>query len=161
MITQSELKDLVYYEPDTGNFIAKKPRGKLKIGNILGNKNHDGYMRIKINYTHYSSHRLAWLYVYGKFPDNEIDHINRIKNDNRLINLREASTSQNGINKSLTKRNTSNFKGVTFNKKANKWQAQATLNKKTYYLGIYQTKEEAYKAYVDFAKKNHGEFLTV
>lgn len=159
MITQNELKSLFYYEHETGNFICKKASGRLKVGDICGNKNHDGYMRIRINYKHYASHRLIWLYVYGEFPKNEIDHINGIKHDNRLCNLREATRSQNSLNRAITKRNTSKFKGVTFNKKTNKWQSQASFNNKYYYLGSFEKKEDAYNKYCEFSKKHHGEFI--
>jgi hypothetical protein len=161
MITQNELKHLFNYDAETGNFICKKSRGRLKVGDIAGNKNHDGYMRIKINYKLYQSHILVWIYVYGKKPKNEIDHINRIRNDNRLCNLREATKSQNSLNRTIFKKTTSELKGVTFNKKCNKWQAQAKLNNKSYYLGIFDTKENAHKIYVEFCKKYHGEFARI
>jgi hypothetical protein len=158
MITQDELKNLLYYCQETGVFICKKARGRLKVGDISGNKMHDGYMRMIINNKHYSCHRIAWLYVYGNFPKNQIDHINGIKDDNRICNLREATASQNAINKGLTKKNTSKLKGITYIKKSNKWQAQARLNNKSNYLGLFESKEKAYKAYCNFSKKYHGEF---
>ena len=158
MITQQQLKSLFYYDKLNGIFICIKPVGKLKQGNIVGNKNHDGYVRLKINYKSYQLHRLAWLYVYGEFPKNEIDHINGIRYDNRIENLREATSSENARNKNASPRNTSNFKGVTYHKKSNKWQAQASHNNKAHYLGLFESKEMAYKEYCNFVKNNHGDF---
>lgn len=106
MLTQKRLKKLLYYDKDTGFFIWKKDIFNLnkynivRQGDIAGSINKQGYITISINGKRYSAHRLAWLYTYGHFPKQEIDHINRIRNDNRLYNLRDVSHKVNTENKS-------------------------------------------------------------
>lgn len=100
MITQEYLKDILEYDPLTGVFLWKKKIAKcIKIGNRAGFINGKGYERISINRTQHQSHRLAWLYVHGTMPEQQIDHINRIKTDNRIANLRDVSPSTNQENR--------------------------------------------------------------
>lgn len=91
----------------------------------------------------YLAHRLAWFYVYGEWPKNQIDHINRIKTDNRIFNLRDVDNSTNQHNNALRKHNTSGTTGVMNCKSRNCWGAQIYVNNKRIYLGIYKTKEDA------------------
>lgn len=132
---------------------------RAKIGHSAGWINNEGYIHLELLGKAYKCHRLAWLYMTGEFPKLLIDHINRIKSDNRWLNLREATHSQNKINQSLRPDNTSGFKGVSFNKSTKKWMAYATLNKKKVYLGLHETAEAAHKAYLEFSKVNYGEFI--
>ncbi len=88
----------------------------------------------------------------------EVDHINSNGLDNRRSNLRLANRSENMRNICATSRNTSGFKGVTWHKAHSKWQAQITLNRKTYYLGLRETPAEAHALYCEASKKLHGEF---
>ena len=160
MITQSELKEILHYDPDTGIFTwIKKTSKKIIIGDEAGTKDKiNGYRNITINYTPYREHRLVWLYIHGIFPINFIDHINGIKDDNRLINLREANHSQNMANRIKRKDNDSGLKGVTWRKDVSKWKASITIDKKTLYLGYFDNKEDAHEAYKQAAIKYHGEF---
>lgn len=152
ILTQEQLKAKYSYDNLTGIF-------KNKYGKIVGNKNSRGYIRIYVNNTEHKAHRLAWLYVYGKFPDNFIDHINLDKSDNRISNLREATNKQNNYNVGISKRNTSGFKGVNYNKRICKWVAQASINNKNKYLGAFDTAEQASMAYLNFIKPIHGEYI--
>jgi len=97
MLTQERLKERVTYDPDTGIFLWKKmpSRGKSLIAGFIYP---NGYIRIHIDGRKYLAHRLAWLYVYGSFPKNHIDHINRVRNDNRIANLRDVIRCMNQIN---------------------------------------------------------------
>jgi hypothetical protein len=150
-MTQQELKELLHYNQDTGIFtwIAKNK--------IAGGINSQGYVAIKIKNKIYKAHRLAWLYVHGVWPS-IVDHINRIKNDNKLSNLRLATQSENQFNSNLRKDNTSGIKGITWHKPAKKWLVQIRINKKKTYIGIYEDFEMARIA-IDLArKKYHKEF---
>lgn len=109
----------------------------------------------------YQAHRLAWLYVYGKFPDNFIDHINGITDDNRLCNLREATYYQNSINTKIRKTNTIGYRGVSYIKKLNKYRARICVNKKQIHIGLYSTALEALEAYNIQAKIHFGNFIRV
>jgi hypothetical protein len=159
MLTQAELKSQLHYNPETGIFTRMvSNNNKIKVGDVAGGKHNQGYMVIGINGKLYLAHRLAWLYVHGEFPENDIDHISGIKDSNFIKNLRVSTRSQNLFNRGVTKNNTSGYKGVSFDKATNKWMAKARLNGKRYYLGLFVTPEKASEAYQAFSKNNHGEF---
>tara|TARA_R110000822_G_scaffold281251_1_gene402945 strand:- start:3129 stop:3617 length:489 start_codon:yes stop_codon:yes gene_type:complete len=158
MITQERLHELLDYDPDTGVFVWRERRGAVKSGTTAGRIHHSGYREISINNKKYLSHRLAWLYVYGAFPDDQIDHINGVKTDNRLVNLRESTNTQNAYNRGLMPNNSTGLKGVCFNKIRNRYQSQIVVNKKVIYLGTFSSPEEAHAAYCKAAEKLHGEF---
>jgi hypothetical protein len=157
MITQAELKEILEYNPDTGVFTWKKTVcNRVVVGNVAGHKTNWGYISIKIQGKHYQAHRLAYLYMTGKFPENDIDHINHIKDDNIWANLRDATGSQNQANKVKQKNNTSGYKGVNWHR--NKWRAQISYMNKTMDLGYYTTPQEAAEAYKKKATELYGEF---
>ena len=157
MITQAELQYLLLYNPDTGIFTRRVDRSKRwKAGEIAGHENNRGYWLIKINRIRYRAHRLSWLYMTGSFPDGGLDHINGIKTDNRFINLRLATDSQNQYNSKLSRKKIIRIKGVS--KNGNGYLARATIDRKYHYLGFYKTAKEAGKAYQKFVKEHHGEF---
>lgn len=159
MLTQTELKLHLHYNHETGIFTRLVSTAiRTKTGSVAGCKTKIGYLAIQINCKSYRSHRLAWLYVHGEFPINDIDHINGIKDDNRISNLRDATDSQNHFNVESNKNNKSGFKGVSFYKVTNKWVAQASLSGKKHNLGYFTTPELASEAYQAFATKHHGEF---
>src|SRR5687768_770720 len=115
MLTAEKLRELMDYNPDTGVFLYRKRRGRrsagLEAGSIV-----KGYRLISLG-KQYSAHRLAWLYVYGEWPAGDLDHINCVRDDNRIANLREATDSQNNANRTLAPKNSSGFKGVCWNKR--------------------------------------------
>lgn len=157
-LTQERLHHLLNYDPESGLFSWKNPQARsVKVGQAAGGDNGVGYLRIKIDRKNYRAHRLAWLYMTGEFPENEVDHINRIKTDNRWTNLRAATHQQNQMNK-FQANNTSSRKGVTWHKRTGKWRAGISVNGKDYYLGLYNDIEDAAVAYSTIAKILHGEF---
>jgi hypothetical protein len=159
MITQLELQSILNYDLQTGIFTRKIKRNfKQKIGEVCGTYHPDGYIYIQLNNKKYKAHRLAWLYIYGYFPKNMIDHINNIQSDNRICNLREATNSQNQYNAKVRKDNTSGIKGVSWNKNAKKWQVNLNINGKTKYFGIYKTKELAESVIKTVRNKYHKQF---
>ncbi|WP_054442372.1 HNH endonuclease signature motif containing protein, partial [Enterobacter cloacae] len=111
-INQSTLKELLSYDEKTGVFTWIKKRQNVVVGRVAGHIDRLGYERITISGKIYLSHRLAWLYVHGYLPEKEIDHINRIRNDNRIANLREATSQLNSLNTGMYKNNTSGSKGI-------------------------------------------------
>jgi hypothetical protein len=123
MLTQKELKLIFHYDENTGIFFRFKHR---KLNSVCKN----GYLQTSINGKKYYLHRLAWLYVYGNFPDKEIDHINNNKTDNRICNLRQVTRSQNLSNTKLNKNNKAKHKNVSLHSKTNLWRVVMTKNKK-------------------------------
>lgn len=147
MITQQQLKDHLSYDPETGIFTRAKNIARYKSGSILGTKHSTGYIVIRIENKLYKAHRLAWLYVYGNFPELRIDHINRNGFDNRLSNLRITTSKQNSENRSVAKNNKSGHPGVDWSKKLKKWRARITVNYKGVHLGYFLEIDDAINAY--------------
>lgn len=148
MLTQTRLKELLQYDPETGVFtwIASK-RKNTRAGQVAGCLNKViGYVQIKIDRCRYYGHRLAWLYVNGEFPPNDIDHINRVRSDNRFCNLRLASHAENMQNRSMHRNNTSGHMGVSWDKQHQKWMAHIKFNEKTINLGRFHSINEAVSA---------------
>jgi hypothetical protein len=154
MLTQQTLKQF-FDLSDDGRLVRKTNAGLAKKGTSSSCKDKDGYKVIGFKGRQHRVHRLVWLYVYGKFPDGPIDHINRIKDDNRPENLRLATPSQNRQNISMQSNNKSGIKGVWLHAQTKKWCASIVANKKSKHLGSFLTKEEAGAAYVAAAKVLH------
>jgi len=147
MLTQSELKRLLHYSQCTGVFTWLVSRSnRVKIGDVAGCPNKAGYLRIVIDGKHYRSQRLAWLYVYGEFPDHFIDHINGIRDDNRLVNLRDVTVQENSKNLGMRSDNSSGFNGVSWYKRFNKWESYIHAKGKKIRLGLFINKEDAIEA---------------
>jgi len=129
------LKSLLFYNSGTGQFYwIAKGKGRCK-NKEAGTLLHSGYVGICIGAKRWQAHRLAWALHYGKWPINQIDHINGIKTDNRIVNLREATNSQNGKNLGLSKANTSGVKGVSFENYTKKWKAYIRVDGQMINLG--------------------------
>lgn len=163
MLTQANIKEILHYCHETGVFTwirKSKLKHNASIGNVAGYRHHTGYRLIGINNKQYSSHRLAWLYMTGEWPVVFIDHINGIKDDNSFLNLRLANRVENSRNRGAQASNTSGYKGVTWNKAAQKWQAQIGIggSKKLKYLGLFDNPKIAHKKYCKAALVLHGEF---
>jgi len=147
-ITQQELKEKINYNPITGIFIWIKPpphRSDL-ILKQAGDIGPNGYRRISFAGSRYKAHRLAWIYVYGEFPNGEIDHINGARTDNRICNLRSVTRTENARNSSLPSNNTSGVIGLSWSKARRKWEAKIKVNQKTIHLGRFADKQDAINA---------------
>ena len=132
--------------------------GHARAGGIAGSTNSAGYLQIRIDGHRYLLHRLAWLYVTGEWPEAEMDHQNGDRADNRFCNLRPATNSENGRNRGGAKRNTSGFKGVSWDARLRKWKAKIVVNGHQIYLGLFDNPIHAWIAYREAALKYHGEF---
>jgi len=157
LITQQQLKDVLDYSPEKGEFYWKNKSTAYRCGFIAGSVKNDGYINIGIKGKYYKAHRLAWLYVYGVMPDQLLDHINGNRSDNRIANLRPCNRAENQMNCSAIK-GTSAYKGVSLNKKSGKWTAGIRVNGKYTYLGRYETEEKAHAVYCFAAWRFFGEF---
>ena len=156
MLTLERLKQLLYYDPDTGIFWWVAPLGRVAVGTVAGTVTSRGYTRIRIGGRSYGAHRLAWQFVTGAWPEQEIDHINRDRMDNRWDNLRVATTSQNHAN-NTRKVGKYGFKGVSTATRS-RWLAKIRVYGRLHHLGSFDTKEEAHAAYCRAAKEHFGEF---
>lgn len=159
-ITAAELRRLLDYDQETGVFTWKVQRtGSVKIGSPAGRRNKRGYILIGLYRRKHMGHRLAWLHVHGEWPPNEIDHINNNPSDNRLANLRLATSSQNKVNTRLQSNNTSGVKGVYWNTSHRRGQARISVNGTRLNLGSFDNIEDAAKAYQRAAIENFGPFV--
>jgi hypothetical protein len=155
-IRQEELKSLLHYSPETGFFTRLTPTQRTKVGEVIGCKNTNGHVQIRLGRRFILAHRLAWLYMTGSFPQSQVDHINGIKDDNRWINLREATNKQNGENQKLHTNNTSGYRGVHFDKKTRKWRGVIGHNGKKLVVGYFCCASEAAAA----TKEARAKFYT-
>lgn len=157
-LTSKRLRELFSYDAETGWLTWKITNSNRNVaGNIAGTMNRvNGYRYVRVDGVYHLVHRVIWQMVHGERPESQIDHINCIKTDNRLSNLRKASTSQNHANIGVTSANTSGFKGVT--KARGRWRAAITRDGKSNHLGCFDTKEQASAAYFKAATEMFGEF---
>jgi len=142
-ITPEQLKKLLQYDPETGLFTWLASNNGVQIGDVAGYKTTDGYITIRVNYKLYLAHRLVWLYMTGEWPENQIDHENHAKDDNRFNNLCEATHQQNQMNRSMLRTNTSGITGVVWHKASNKWMAYINASSKRLHLGLFTKKWDA------------------
>ncbi len=142
------------YDQETGIFTWNYDgtRG-VKAGDVAGYKMQNGYIMLSVGGRKIIAHKVAWLFVYGEFPEGNLDHINRNKADNRISNLRNATYEQNAQNREKNCKNTSGYKGVTWHKRDQRWQAAITIKRKVIHLGYYQDPQDAYSAYIEASKK--------
>lgn len=152
-LTQESLKELLHYNPLTGEFTWKERSSKWmedernrrswnakfagKPAGTLFTKSKTGYQSIELCIFNkkYRAHRLAWLYMTGHLPEQQIDHIDQDARNNKWVNLREASFRDNSRNRCIHNNNTSGVVGVVWRKDRSKWAAQCGMGNKTHYLG--------------------------
>jgi hypothetical protein len=153
-----DAKKVLDYNPETGVFVWKVKMGRQSAGALAGTVGHTPYIYIRVNRIPKLAHRVAFAWVHGRWPNGQIDHINGDKRDNRICNLREATSQQNMANSKRRSDNTSGFKGVRKARLPGKWWAYIYMNGKDTYLGTYDTPELAHQAYVKAAKIEFGAF---
>jgi len=167
-ITQEQLKDMFNYREDgvllrkkatsgNGNY-AGRPVGNLNSKN-LGQRN-ARYVTTKIHGQHWCVHKLIYLYHYGYVPE-QLDHINGNSLDNRIENLRPASSAENMSNRKTFANNKSGCKGVSWNKRSSKWQVSVGVNKKQKHIGYFDDFELAKLIALEARDKYHGKFANL
>lgn len=158
-LTAQRARELLDYDPETGEFRWKVTRGGVTRGSIAGYIDPDGYRHIRIAGYLYLAHRLAWLITHGSWPTLEIDHRNVKPGDDRIKNLREATRAQNHQNIGVRSDNTSGYKGVSFDRINRKWVARIRVTGGRYKnLGRFPFPDQAHAAYIEAARDLHGEF---
>ena len=155
-LTAERLRELLSYDPATGQFIRKATSRTDQIGSVAYTAHTSGYSRFSVGHKKYYAHRLAWMYVYGVWPGGDVDHINHDKTDNRISNLRDVSRSVNNQNQIRGQRGgSSNVLGVSWDKRLKKWAASIGVFKKNIHLGMFDAKEDAHAAYVIAKRELH------
>jgi hypothetical protein len=162
------IKENLKYDPDTGHlwWIKQNVTGPQRDLSRPAGHNSRGYLLVHIKYDGRGDntirlHRVAWFLYYGVWPKNHIDHINNIRDDNRIINLREATRFENQANQKIQMGGSSKYKGVSWHKQHCKWYARVRVKNKTIYLGMYHNEEEAALAYNKAALEYFGEFAKI
>ena len=158
MLTQERLKEVLHYDPETGVFTCRIARkGTGGVGSVAGRVNpKNGYIDIGIDYRRYLGHRLAWLYMTGEWPAEDVDHKDRVRANNAWSNLRAATRAQNLANANKHRDGAAPYKGIQKNGKA--WQATIRVRGQRHCLGTYPTPEQAAEAYRRAALTLNGEY---
>lgn len=166
ILSAEQLRSVVHYDPETGVFtrtvrLAQRHHVGDRADTEVTGGHLKGYRRVSLFSERHLAHRLAWLYVHGTWPEKHIDHINGVKGDNRIENLREADDKLN-IENTRTARadNAIGLLGVHLHKETNRWRARLQTNGKALHLGLFDTPEEAHAAYL-VAKRKHHEGCTI
>ena len=154
MLTAEQLKAQLHYCPDTGLFTRLKTGGGAKRGDIAGGPSSDGYTSISVCGVRYRAARLAYLWMTGSHPSQDVDHVNRNRRDDRWCNLRPASRSQNCANTKAR----SGLKGACWVAAKGKWKAQIRVDGIQRHIGYFDSAEAAHQAYMVAAVAVHGQY---
>ena len=158
LLSVKELRRWLSYNPETGLFTwLVRRNNNCPAGSSAGATNKP-YIVISINNRNYMAHRIAWAMVHGAWPADYIDHVNGNKHDNRMVNLRSATRSQNAANIAYRRGTTSKYRGVHWCKTFQKWTAQVYKDRRVVWRAYFNTEEAAHQAYLIQAKDVHGEF---
>jgi hypothetical protein len=154
-VTQQRLKELFLYDDSEGVLrrLVRRKRSKWGIHAPVGHVNDNGYVMVAVDGANYRAHALIWLYCTGEWPSAEVDHIDRNRSNNRFSNLRLATRKQNAENASLSTRNTSGHRGVTWWARDRNWKAQIFHNGKNYNLGYFDDFQSAVNARMQAEKR--------
>lgn len=156
MITQARLHELFEYDAESGVFTRKTAFNRWRVGDKVGYVNTCGYIEAGVDGNCYGVHRLAWIYINGDDPVEEIDHINGVRDDNRIVNLRPATKAINAQNKRIARADSeSGILGVCWHKASSKWVAQIQVSGKKKHLGIFGDKFDAHEAYINAKRMLH------
>ncbi len=164
-LTLKNIKEIFDYDAETGVLRWKiKPGIRAKSGAATGSPGSHGYLQSVFCGKDYLTHRLIFAWFHERWPKDQIDHINGIRADNRIANLREVTHGENHKNQRIYKNNKSGCSGVCWDKRDNKWQAKINVDNKQIYLGLFISLPDAIKARKAAEvkhgfHKNHGSVL--
>ncbi|EKD22531.1 MAG: pathogenesis-related transcriptional factor and ERF protein [uncultured bacterium] len=151
-LTAEQAKEVLHYDPQTGQLTWKISVGSIKKGALVTSLCSQGYIRVCIHGHRYGAHRVIWLMATGEWPRHDIDHLSGVRTDNRLANLRDVTRQQN-LQNLRTGRGSSKLIGVARYK--DRFRAEIRIAGKKHHLGCFDTAEEAHGAYVDAKRKYH------
>lgn len=157
-LTQSYLKSLLDYNPDTGNVVWRRDvSNTTKAGTEAGGHGANPYRRISIKGKRYYMHRIVWIMQYGCEPTGDIDHINGIKTDNRISNLRDVShaINQQNVRRARVDNKSTKLLGAHYNKLNKSYCAHITVKGNPKHIGVYNTAMEAHEAYLSVKRQIH------
>lgn len=162
-LTAEYVREILSYDPETGilrwrHRFTFSPGWSTRYFDKPAGFKVRGHLQIQIDGANYYAHRLAWLIFYGEWPEDQIDHVNGVRDDNPIKNLRLADNSENGFNKAMQRNNTSGFIGISFSAQRGMWEARIWVKQKCKWRGFFDTPEEADKARRQAIKTIHGNF---
>ena len=161
------IRENLRYDPETGYLWWTNPsensvRTPKSLNKPVGYTHSEGYLHFSFKLSSKKvwlfSHRVAWFLYYGSWPKDMLDHINGIRWDNRIENLREATNEQNARNQRSHKDSLSQHKGACWDKQNQKWKARIMVSGKQKSLGSYASEEEAARAYDKAAREQFGDY---
>ena len=156
--TIDRLRELFSYDPETGVLVCRVARSNSIAGSEVGSIASNGYMYVTVDYARMLVHRVIWAIHYGEYPEADVDHEDRNKRNNRIINLRDASRSQNNANSPAPSNNTSGIRGISWNARLGKWHAYISWHGERRHLGFFDNLNDASRARVDAEMELFGKF---
>jgi hypothetical protein len=155
-LTAERARELLSYDPETGVLRWRLDRGgKARAGTVAGYLNTNGHRQLEVDGVAYLTHRVIWLMAYGRWPATGTDHRNGKRDDNRLLNIREATQGENAQNYAIPITNSSGFLGVSRHKRSGKWHANIKVRRRQHFLGSFDAPEDAHAAYLAAKAKLH------
>lgn len=160
LLLPERLRQVISYDEMEGTFVWRMSNSaRAPIGSPAGGVTSYGYLAIRVDKRLYLAHRLAWLYVYGDWPEFVIDHINGNKLDNRISNLRDVRRQTNNENRKAANRNSkSGCLGVHWSRQQGMWQARLMINRRSVHVGFFREVSSARDAYFEAKKRIHEGF---
>lgn len=156
-ITAALVRERYSYDPETGHLNYKISRGRVSANGRVGSLKKSGYRKVSINQQWIQSARIAWLHYYGEWPENQVDHINQIRDDDRIANLRDVTGLENMHNQGdRRKNNSSGAVGVHRNERDQMWHATISVKRKVVFLGAYKQFEDAIEARERGKRQHHS-----
>ena len=157
-VSLERARQLFDYDPESGELRSRVKRGKIRPGDRVGTERPDGRRQVRVDYVLYLEHHIIWLLVSGEWPEDQIDHRDLARANNSQGNLRECSNGPNNSNRRVRRDSISRIKGVRFDARRGRWEANITKDLRRFFLGFFDTAEAASSAYRDAANRLHGEF---